>query len=120
MNNHIEKPVKALIELPTWLGDCVMSTPAIENIINYYNDIEITIIGPQSSLEVIKNHPKVVKTIALDSKTKSLYIAFTKIGFFDVYFTFRGSMGAKLLKFAVKAKKKYQFNYKNYPNKFFE
>ena len=116
MNNHIEKPVKALIELPTWLGDCVMSTPAIENIINYYNDIEITIIGPQSSLEVIKNHPKVVKTIALDSKTKSLYIAFTKIGFFDVYFTFRGSMGAKLLKFAVKAKKKYQFNYKNYPN----
>ena len=56
MNKNIKKPVKALIELPTWLGDCVMSTPAIENIINYYSDIEITIIGPYSSIEIIKNH----------------------------------------------------------------
>ena len=26
--------MKILIELPTWLGDAVMATPAIENIIN--------------------------------------------------------------------------------------
>ena len=27
-----------LIELPTWLGDTVMSTPAIENLTNFYKD----------------------------------------------------------------------------------
>ena len=117
MNNNIEKSVKALIELPTWLGDCVMTTPAIENIINHYSDIEITIIGPFSSIEIVKNNPKVVKTIALDSKIKSLFIPYTKLGFFDVYFTFRGSIRAKLLKFTVKAKKKYQFNHEKYPHR---
>lgn len=112
-----DKPVKALIELPTWLGDCVMTTPAIENLIHYYNNIEITIIGPHSSIETIKNHPKVVKTIALDSKNISLFIHNSKIGIFDVFFTFRGSIRAKLLKSSVKATKKYQFNHKNYPNR---
>ena len=37
--------MKILIELPTWLGDTVMVTPAIENIVNYYNEPEITIVG---------------------------------------------------------------------------
>jgi len=27
--------MKILIELPTWLGDAVMATPAIENLANY-------------------------------------------------------------------------------------
>ena len=27
-----------LIELPNWIGDCVMSTPAIENIINNFSN----------------------------------------------------------------------------------
>ena len=94
-----------------------MATPAIENIINHYSDIEITIIGPFSSIEIVKNNPKVVKTIALDSKIKSLFIPYTKLGFFDVYFTFRGLIRAKLLKFTVKAKKKYQFNHEKYPNR---
>lgn len=117
MNNNIDKPINALIELPTWLGDCVMTMPAIENIIGHYSNIEITIIGPHSSIEIIKNHPKVVKTITLDSKTKSLFIPLNKNDLFDVFFTFRGSIRAKILKFRVKAIKKYQFNYKNYPNR---
>jgi heptosyltransferase II len=117
LNNNIDKPIKALIELPTWLGDCVMTTPAIENIIDHYSNIEITIIGPHSSIEIIKNHPKVIKTIALDSKTKSLFIPLNKNDLFDVFFTFRGSIRAKFLKFRVKAINKYQFNYKNYTNR---
>ena len=64
--------MKILIELPTWLGDCVMATPAIENIINYYSDLDITVIGSYSATEIVKNNPKVVKTIVLDSKIKSL------------------------------------------------
>ena len=39
-----------------------MATPAIENIINYYNDIEITFIGSIVSIETLKNHPKVAES----------------------------------------------------------
>ena len=109
MNNNI-KPVKALIEIPSWLGDFVMSTPSIENIINHYQDIEITIIGSSAPIEAIKNHPKVVRTMVLDKRYKSLYKACNQLGEFDIYFTFRSSFRAKFLKFFIKAKKKYQYN----------
>jgi heptosyltransferase-2 len=65
--------MKILIELPTWLGDCIMATPAIENIVNFYNDIEITFIGSFVSIEAMKDHPKVVKTVVLDKKYSVLY-----------------------------------------------
>ena len=65
--------MKVLIELPTWLGDCVMATPAIENIVNFYNDAEITFIGSFVSIEAMKNHTKSVKTVVLDKKYSSLY-----------------------------------------------
>jgi heptosyltransferase-2 len=109
--------MKVLIELPTWLGDCVMSTPAIENIVNYYEDIEITLVGSFVSIEAIKNHPKVVKAIILDKKYKSLYKIYKKLGVFDVYFTFRSSFRAKFIRFFVKAKNKYQFNSSKYQNR---
>ena len=47
--------MKILIELPTWLGDTVMVTPSIENIITHYSNPEITIIGSIASIELLKN-----------------------------------------------------------------
>ena len=94
-----------------------MATPAIENIINYYNDVEITFIGSIVSIEAIKNHPKVAEVIVLDKKYKSLYKIYNRLGVFDVYFTFRSSFRAKLLKFFVKAINKYQFNSDKYQNR---
>ena len=43
--------MKILIELPTWLGDSVMVTPAIENVIKNFENIEITLIGTNLSIE---------------------------------------------------------------------
>ena len=80
-----------------------MATPAIENIINYYNDIEITFIGSNVSIEALKNHPKVAEVIVLDKKYKSLYKIYNRLGVFDVYFTFRSSFRAKLLRLFVKS-----------------
>jgi len=94
-----------------------MATPAIENIINYYNDVEITFIGSIVSIEALKNHPKVAEVIVLDKKYKSLYKIYNRLGVFDVYFTFRSSFRAKLLKFFVKAINKYQFNSDKYQNR---
>ena len=108
--------MKILIELPTWLGDCVMATPAIENIVNFYNDVEITFIGSFISIEALKNHPKAIKTFVLDKKYTSLYKISRDLGNFDAFFSFRSSIRSKFLKFLISAKKKYQFDKNKYQN----
>jgi len=109
--------VKILIELPTWLGDAVMATPAIENIVNYYNDVEITFIGSFVSIEALKNHPKAIKIFVLDKKYTSLYKISRDLGNFDAFFSFRSSARSKFLKFLISAKKKYQFDKNKYQNR---
>jgi heptosyltransferase II len=108
------KLTKVLIELPTWLGDCVMSTPAIENIIDYYQDIDITVIGSNTSVEFLRDNPKVTNILIVDSKNKLLFRSFTHLGFFDAYFTFRSSVRATITKFIINAKNKYQFKHVKY------
>ena len=80
-----------------------MFTPALDNIINYYNDIEITIFGSNASVEFIENHPKIVKALTIDSKNKFSYKTFAKLGSFDVFFSFRGSIRAKIIKYVINA-----------------
>ena len=109
--------MKILIELPTWLGDCVMATPAIENIVNFNNDVEITFIGSFVSIEALKNHPKVVKTVVLDKKYRVLYKTARNLGEFDYFFSFRSSLRTKFLKFLISAKNKYQFDKNKYQHR---
>ena len=109
--------MKILIELPTWLGDCVMATPAIENIVNFNNDVQITFIGSFVSVEALKNHPKVVKTVVLDKKYRVLYKTARNLGEFDYFFSFRSSLRTKFLKFLISAKNKYQFDKNKYQHR---
>jgi len=109
--------MKILIELPTWLGDCVMATPAIENIVNFDNDVEITFIGSFVAIEAMKNHPKVFKTVVLDKKYGVLYKIARELGEFDAFFSFRSSLRAKFLKFLISAKNKYQFDKNKYQHR---
>ena len=102
--------MKLLIELPTWLGDTVMATPAIENIVDHFNNVEITLLGSIVSIDALKNHPKVIKTYILDAKFSNLYKILNDLEEFDVFFSFRGSLRAKFVKFFVSAKIKYQFD----------
>jgi heptosyltransferase-2 len=109
--------MKILIELPTWLGDAIMVTPAIENIVNFYNDVEITLIGSFVSIEALKDHPKVIKTLVLDKKYTSLYKISRDLGGFDAFFSFRSSARSKFLKFLISTKNKYQFDKNKYHNR---
>ncbi len=109
--------MKLLIELPTWLGDAIMATPAIENIVNFYNDAEITFIGSFVSIEALKNHPKVIKKLVLDKKYTSLYKISRDLGSFDAFFSFRSSARSKFLKFLISAKKKHQFDKNKYQDR---
>ena len=111
------KTLSVLIELPTWLGDSVMATPAIENIINHFGELKITLIGTNISTEVLKNHPKVTKIIILNTKYNPFFKKNRQLGVFDFYFTFRSSLRSKFLKILIKSNKKYQYDGSKYQNR---
>ena len=105
---------KILIELPTWLGDCVMATPAIENIVNFYKDVQITFIGSKVSTQAMRHHPNTKDILIL----KKNILDITKIRefgeTFDAYFSFRSSLRSQLLKFFSCSRNKYQFSKEKY------
>lgn len=102
--------IKILIELPSWLGDTVMATPAIENILNQFNDVDLTLIGSFRSIEVLKNHQSVNKSFVLDKDLVALYKTINLLESFEIFISFRSSYRSKLLKFLISSKYKYQFN----------
>ncbi len=108
--------MKMLIELPTWLGDTVMTTPAIENLVKFFGDVEITLFGSMISVETLKNHPSVISTHIVDKNLINLYKTLKCLGHFDIFLSFRGSLRVKLIRFFISAERKYQFNTKKYKN----
>jgi heptosyltransferase II len=106
--------MRILIELPTWLGDAVMATPAIENLVNHFSDVEITLLGSFVSIEILKNHPKVIKTYVLDKKFVNLYKTLKDFGEFDVFFSFRSSFRSKFIQFFILSERKYHFDKDKY------
>ena len=108
--------MRILIELPSWLGDTVMATPAIENLSNFFNDSEITLIGSIVAIEALKNHPKVTKTYVLEKNYFNLYNTIKSFGEFDVFFSFRSSFRSKFMKFFISSKRKYQFDKNKFIN----
>ena len=106
--------MKILIELPTWLGDTIMTTPAIENLITSIDKVEITLIGSLVSVETLKHHPNVIKTHVVERKIINLYKSSKILGEFDLFFSFRGSFRAKLMKYLILSPKKYQYDDKKF------
>jgi heptosyltransferase II len=106
--------MKVLIELPTWLGDTIMSTPAIENLVNHSSNIEITLVGSLISIETLRDHPKVNQVYIWDKSIFSFFNISKKLGEFDIFFSFRNSYRSKLIKALIRSKSKYQFNKNKY------
>jgi heptosyltransferase II len=102
--------VKILIEIPAWLGDAVMVTPSIENIIGHYPDSEISVIGSTSAIDIFKYHPNIIRLISFDKTYLSMLKISKKIGRFDAFFSFRHSIRSKIFKYLISSKLKYQFN----------
>ncbi|HIP11883.1 MAG TPA: glycosyltransferase family 9 protein [Arcobacter sp.] len=100
------------IEIPTWLGDAVMATPAIENIVKKFPSCKLTIFGSFVSTRLFLNHPNVQNIIIDDSKSKgnryiNLYKLAKKVGQVDLAFSFRKNITTKILLFFINAKEKY-------------
>lgn len=105
---------KIFIEIPTWLGDAIMTTPAVENIIKTYPDAKITLLGSFVSTQAFVGF-KNIERIVIDDTKKSgnRYINLIKlaksIGKVDIALSFRRSISSKFMMFFIKAKHKYQY-----------
>ena len=100
---------KIFIELPTWLGDGVMATPAIENLLKIYPDVQLTVFGSFVATELFKHHPKIERIIIDTSKQSSnrllhLYKTARALGKFDLALSFRSSFASKWLLFCLSIK----------------
>ncbi|WP_456432111.1 glycosyltransferase family 9 protein [Nitratifractor sp.] len=94
--------MKILIELPTWLGDAVMATPALENLYAAYPDAEITLVGSYVATEALKAHPRVNRVVVDQSKKNgfrplNIYRLARVLGPHDLALSFRSHLYSKLL-----------------------
>ena len=107
--------MKLLIELPTWLGDTVMTTPALENLFLNFKDAEVTILGSYVSAEAIKTHPRIDMVYIDDTKQKGMRLANVyrlakEIGEHDLALSFRSHFYSKLLLYLTGTKKRFVYN----------
>ena len=98
--------MKILIEPPTWLGDAVMATPAIEALLEAYPRAEVTLVGSLLSTEALKFHPQVVHSEVLDKGWWALRRKAKTLGHFDLAFSFRSSARSAWFLFFLDAEKK--------------
>ncbi len=118
---------KIFIEIPTWLGDAVMTTPAIENIVANYPDCELTIFGSLVSTVIFKYHPN-VKCIIIDNskgqgnrylnlrnlaksvgKAQGKFASQPLFATFDMAFSFRKNFSTKFLLWFVDSVQKFRY-----------
>jgi heptosyltransferase-2 len=102
--------MRILIELPTWLGDAVMTTPSIENLVNFYKDSEVVLLGSIAAIDALKNHPRVTKAFVLDKNYIHIYRTIKSLGRFDIFLSFRSSYRSRFIKLCVSSKHKKQFD----------
>jgi heptosyltransferase-2 len=106
--------MRIFIETPTWLGDSVMTTPSIENIIKNYPNAKITIFGSSVATAIFNFHPNVEKIIIDDSKKyknrlKRLRFLIKNLGDFDYALSFRSSFFSRILLFFINSSNKSQY-----------
>jgi len=106
--------MKIFLEIPTWLGDAVMATPAIENIVAIYPESELTIFGSFVATKLFVHHPNVKDIIIDESRAKgnryiNLYRVAKEVGRVDIALSFRKHFATKFLLWAIKAKQRFHY-----------
>ena len=94
--------MKILIILPNWLGDAIMTTPAIELLSKYHPNAKFTFVGNYVSIEALKHHPLCERAIVDETKKASnrflaTYKLAKELGEFDLAVTFRNQLHSSLL-----------------------
>ncbi|MCR2059458.1 lipopolysaccharide heptosyltransferase II [Campylobacter helveticus] len=104
--------MKIFINLPTWLGDTVMASAAIYGIKEKFKEAEFIFFGSFVATGLFKEFPN--SSIILEDKKKRYKQAFhlRQNHQFDLAFSFRSALSAKLILKIIKSKKKFCFNKK--------
>ena len=106
--------MKILIELPTWLGDAIMATPALENLYAAYPKADITLVGSHVATEALRAHPRVDRVVEDRSKAGgfrplNVQRLAKELGPHDLALSFRSHLYSKLLLYLTRSKNIYQF-----------
>ena len=96
--------MRLLIEPPTWLGDAVMASGALDKLIMTLNPEEVILFGSFISTELLKANPKVSGVIVNDKKILKNLFHLPKA---DVFVSFRRSFSSKIL--GLKYKRRFFF-----------
>lgn len=96
------------IELPFWLGDAIMATPAVQNIIKSYPEASITLFGSKASIEAYAGYPNAILFMVDESKKEgnrfvNLYKIAKSVGRVDLAISFRRSFASKFMLFFIDA-----------------
>lgn len=102
------------IEIPTWLGDAIMTTPAIENLCKEYPDSKIIMLGSYVSIQALGKMKNVQQVIVDETKKEgNRYLNLMKlarnIGKVDLAISFRRSFSSKIMMFFIQAKQKFSY-----------
>jgi len=94
--------MKILIILPNWLGDAIMTTPAIELLAKEYPNARFTFLGSFASIEALKYHPLCERALIDETKKASnrfvaTYKLAQELGEFSFAITFRNQIHSSLL-----------------------
>ena len=106
--------MRILIELPSWLGDAVMTSAAVENLCLNLQGAKIVFFGSFASVNLYENHPNCEK-IVIDESKKSKFRVLNllkvakNLGEFDIALSFRSHFATKFFLKFLKAKKKFVF-----------
>jgi len=50
--------MKVLVRMPNWLGDAVMATPALHNLLNHFGGAEFVLVGPPVVADLFRADPR--------------------------------------------------------------
>ena len=94
--------MRILVVLPNWLGDAIMTSPAIELLAKKYPHARFTFVGSFVSIEALKHHPLCERAIVDETKKASSRMLATyqlakSLGRFDLAITFRNQLHSSLL-----------------------
>ena len=93
--------MRILIELPSWLGDGVMASAAVENLCANFDNAKIVFFGSFASVNLYANHPNCEK-IVIDESRKSKFRLLNLIktaknlGKFDIAVSFRSHFASRI------------------------
>jgi len=112
--------MNVLIELPTWLGDAVMATPALESLVDTYPHAEITLVGSAAALEALRAHPGITTALRDDTKSGGIRVynvlkLARKTGRHDLAVSFRSHIYSRLLLTLSGSAERFQYVRKRYP-----